>query len=1289
MRENFPNRKKSGVQVPDTLVTINDVDSYKVLDAPNIDWDEYLMKWTNLVYKFKSDGNLTPEDGENPLNNKDDWYTPHAEFNGGTKPDWTNGVIKESDQVLDMIDYLMWRIANIDYFCDNWNLRDSKKASVYICCQSDKVNYPDFNWANVDGISSSDFLGAYLKAKLNDLAIEVKLLPSISASVISTTLRDPGYNFSTLIKADLVANNYYGNTFYFLSTSNGNLSIDNKSSNIDGNDDVEGQKIVPVILPNTEMLNTINDPTGDSINNGERYYVVEFPIEVYGTTSWFYNAQSMLNAIYTNMNSTIKNGATGDIPSKTNLNDYYIDQKEETYSFSIRQNPSQINGVQYGESVTGVRLHVFKSDINVSLKIGDMTDNVSISFYNEALNETTGNKYAITIIPSCSDFSLLNESTYKDYGLFPYFFITDKNHNRQSLSDGAGFTYGGNNEFNSFTSKYGEVRYENGGYYYIPPVESNFNLTSQEELDGKEILIHCFLYYKDGTDSSGNHPRVRAFTPGYTTIKVLLRKREQNRIIFLGRAASRPKAYRYSRTAKTYQQYSCPVANAIDGSSIFIDPDRIYYASDSEHFDYAVKDLYFDPAAFPTNNSQETPSTILINDIVTNIATSVWSDNIKVDFLGVRGQNSMNDNLGVYDTTNMNFKLYSLDANGDKDVNTFIQKEIKQERFYRLGYNNGYFDYVDDSSVFDYDIDLSEQFTKKADNVTENFLSVSKLLNNVKYNSLGTANNQTKYGRGADVNLIIHKSNADKYSIEFCNSSAVFDNENGLVSSSNLPTITNTMNGNDIQYSGKIYNADTDYYYLVFKIYCTDQVEEQGGKTFTKCEAYYFVRILRNKKQFLLSFEENKTINYTLTANDQNIYSMKTITRSPIYLNRLLTSNAFINNKDMLGKQYWYFYGTNPDELTSNTWNNKIVSIDNSFDYYPDGVTKNTKAKTEDYIYIFNEGDKYKYNASGYSSKVINTNPNYINSENDLYIDLSSNSERTVKHIDETTSGPFIYINKLMRMEDVLPTSDTDDPFVRVESSSININVGVIVGNSNKYERVKSSGYGSINISKRIYDITLYKKLTLANNTIYNEFISTNTNPLELMYISNDPAADENNPESENYDANTCLFNNANQQTTPYASMMHSKVWSNAHSFDNSSDAEDKSKILILYLCSNELGNTNNVIGTGDPLIMDNQGKFQFNNNVDINTSIRLDNLNTQQWIIDSNFIPFNSFIPNKIATAHLVAPSGSSQSDYNGNIIFYGTDYTTNPIAARFIIDSDDCGVYDQKNIVHYFVVK
>ena len=75
----FPNKKTDGVQVPNTLITVNNTPDYKVLDAPNIDWDAYQMDWPKSVYKFAS-GERNSDDEESKQNNAIDWYTPGVKF---------------------------------------------------------------------------------------------------------------------------------------------------------------------------------------------------------------------------------------------------------------------------------------------------------------------------------------------------------------------------------------------------------------------------------------------------------------------------------------------------------------------------------------------------------------------------------------------------------------------------------------------------------------------------------------------------------------------------------------------------------------------------------------------------------------------------------------------------------------------------------------------------------------------------------------------------------------------------------------------------------------------------------------------------------------------------------------------------------------------------------------------------------------------------------------------------------------------------------------------------------
>jgi hypothetical protein len=99
---------KDGIEIPDKLVTINGATNYHLLDAINLNWNGVAIPWATKITKWGGAGDL---------------YEPNYEYN---KPDtnkggWIDGTIKETEDVADILNYLIYRVISHDFFMDHWN----------------------------------------------------------------------------------------------------------------------------------------------------------------------------------------------------------------------------------------------------------------------------------------------------------------------------------------------------------------------------------------------------------------------------------------------------------------------------------------------------------------------------------------------------------------------------------------------------------------------------------------------------------------------------------------------------------------------------------------------------------------------------------------------------------------------------------------------------------------------------------------------------------------------------------------------------------------------------------------------------------------------------------------------------------------------------------------------------------------------------------------------------------------------------------------------------------------
>ena len=121
-----------GIQIPEKLVTINGNLHYHLMDATNVDWDQIKIPWATKITKWGSSGYVVDQDtgdlvldenGDPILVHNSDMYNPSYNYN---KPQnsWERGSIRESEEVADILNYLIYRVISLDYFMDHWDERN-------------------------------------------------------------------------------------------------------------------------------------------------------------------------------------------------------------------------------------------------------------------------------------------------------------------------------------------------------------------------------------------------------------------------------------------------------------------------------------------------------------------------------------------------------------------------------------------------------------------------------------------------------------------------------------------------------------------------------------------------------------------------------------------------------------------------------------------------------------------------------------------------------------------------------------------------------------------------------------------------------------------------------------------------------------------------------------------------------------------------------------------------------------------------------------------------------------
>ena len=1263
----FPNKKTDGVQVPDTLITINNSKDYKVLDAPNIDWDAYQMDWPKSVYKFSS-GERVSDDPESRQNNAIDWYTPGAKFhNSDELPSWKNGLINDSEQVIDMIDYLMWRVANLDYFCDHWNLRDSKKVTLNLVCDKTE-NYTYWinetsafeytgSWYNCmdlisgrpiyqTGLSDGNFYNNhYLKVNSSNSDFNLTLQPSKDNSSY-TLLRQTGYD---KLDSFIQNYNYFGNQYVVFSDSNGSISIE--------------------VTSGTASIEVPENLTPTSANNENTSFVADIDIMVYGTTNYFYPSKSFIPALYDNVLSL------EDDNWKKHSTDYFLDpcfnettgsSQPVTCTMSIKQAPSTVNGVQFGEGLLNLNLNISKVQISCSFGINGNVNasGMAIPFYNDILES---NDYDIIFDIEENDYNISTIDDLIDYGLYPFFFITGEDGSRDTSYR---LNIGDDNVFNSFSSDlYGTISANGNTFTYTPPEEENSY--------DKNIKIYCFLYYKDGNNND-ILPRCRAFEPSMLEFDLTLTAEKNNRIVFLDNDSMPGELLRWNDVEKKYQKSNFLVNiqgknpdGTLDSRSVFIDKTQIHYAGingePSNIVDYAVKDIVIGDPEYGITES------LIINEVNKDIATSLYSDDVKVEFYGLAKQNSLIDrefdfNNGFIKLKGVNMdalkiKMDSEDFIGETDTGEAIPfKYILDDKptNYTLYSEDGYLD-RNENEIRQLNIDTDFNTVKSS-----NFKSVNITNTDFIPQDLNVEI-KTSYGTDSDNPKIcmIGEENGKYTGFVINGSSAMFPKSNGLISSSNCVDNTTTYDSerNEISYNDTIYDADNDYFYYVFRIYCDAGSDvEGGGSVYSAAEAYYFLRVLRNKKEFMLSFRDftfdNNSVMYDFNGNT---YENRSLTRSIIYLNRMLSEQSIANNSDIHGKQWWYIYGTHENDTT--ILNERTLVMNDSYEYRDSNDnTIKKKEKTEDFIRIYNEGEKISVKRD-YSSKEINPLNKLSNTENNWRYDPSG-TEISVGKCYTTDSGidysgAILYVNKLKRKINLYgnyvdENSTTDDIFEYVNNTNFQeIPIGIVIGNSDRYERITANTSGKLNVYKKKYDFELATTRSESNNNL-RTLVSTYSNPKSVKNA-------------------TSLLDDDVIGYDEYISRINSE-----YSYP-------------IYFCSQEFSSNNS------PDLLEAEDKIKIGSGGKILTeiygtrpAIELETNNSSSWLIDDSNGQ-TSIMPtdDPIQLYHYIYydEKGNATQLY-GLIQLFGFETNSTPSKVSFKVHEDGNGIYAEKKFECYFTV-
>lgn len=1026
----------------------------KILEANDIDWNNIPIPYAKNITKWNA-ANIDPEayntvaeyvqkitsSEHNILNNMVDWHDPKfdyltagqygSQWNNNLPslrnlppkdliPEWAKGAnpkITNSRDIIDILNYLLWRVVSIDYFTNYWDHRNATIPEWFIVMGWDSTN---LNSINYEGTSTK--FGNYFLVTSNSLNLNIKLIPSNSVDNINILegLDDLQHNnCKTIYNYYKSVNSLAKNLMYLsiYSSSPARMSL-----------------ISPKQFPDNTFNLSLAQYEDSILYNSKRYYKFKLAgtrsIEIANvkgtgnyraasltdTNSWLYKILTNIND-YEGFDPYVYNCPITFIQTGgPDAHGTVFTETERTFIFNVEKTGNSFapqTSLSFG-TVSGT-LTVLTSDNPVDT-CTTIRNFATIPYYiqDEGNSDEDANKYKISF-----------ELTYgEEYGITPYFFISETNGNN---FDGLDITEPSNNmeldennNFVKYTSpKYGVIRKEDDGYYYIPPEQ-----TKEEDWP---FYINVICYYND-------NEKPRQVKPLFFNFGIKLKARIINRIIFLTANSGNYSLYRNGQLGQ----------HSKEGDGWVMDSEKESNSccnyNSKNNISYCIRTITYEDLF----KDQE----VLVFDRFT---TSYCDDNVNVEYKGfIKSDTSKRD---------INIVANTLTPNINDESNKFNLEKINT---IKLGESK--------NMIHPEDID-DKTFYYCSNNDPENYSidnAIKEFLNNEEYEILennditnvdgafpgliSTGKEQYLSGHTKPINLGNNKT--AQYAFDIKKSTAMFPLLNGII--------------ND---NSTLMDADNDYFYLVFKVSCN--TGQQGTTTqlsYTACLGYYFLKVIRKYKQIeSLSFND-RDIAIEYMAGENGPYSFRLIPRLPIYLNRLFSEDTQKQLIEYDGIFDWGIHGYHDYDENSSAYklNDKVVAI----------IDENTH---EEFIKIFNEGDQYPYKTLDNDDQSQQNYNIACILENRRIIDFSSNDKDIIHKFDGTNSGAILFINKLMKAErdPVSGELDEDAPYSSINADYINIDLYLNIGNSSKYKRYinVNSGINSVMIKKRTYDIDIAERV--------------------------------------------------------------------------------------------------------------------------------------------------------------------------------------------------------------------
>lgn len=1266
----FSNINFGDIDIPGVLKSISwdnneeNPQLLKILEANDIDWADIPIPYAEKITKWNAAsidplsydtvGNYIQKISNSEhsiLNNMIDWHDPKFDYltegqygpnclnnnpelrnvkPGKLIPDWAvsqdggSPKITNSKQLVEILNYLLWRVVSLDYFTNYWDHRNATIPDWFIVMGWDNTNLNSITYPN-----TATKFGNYFLVTSNSLNLNIKLIPSSNNENVNIIegLDDNMHNNCRSIYDYYVQNNSSAKNSMYLSiysSSPARMSL-----------------LSPKQFPqDTFNLNLFQ--YDDSIQyNAKLYYKFKLsgltaiePATVKGTGNYreasLINTNSWLYKILKNINDEegfdpynytcpINIIQTGGPDNSGTV----FTETERTFIFNVEKTENSFDGpLTFGTSASknkGELNGLYKRGTNID-KYNIITDFATIPYYinNDGESDENINKYKISFKLKYGE----------EYGITPYFFISETNGNNFDGLDintpSSNMVLDENNKFVSYTSpKYGTIEKspEDGQYYYIPPQQS----VEEDWL----FYINVICYYND-------NERARQIKPILFSFGIKLKARIINRIIFL---TANPGTYDLYRDGHPNE-----VTKTGDGWVLKSEKETNNFCNHNlkNNISYCVRTITFEDLF-------KDDEVLVFDRFVTSLCNDEFGGrNINVEYKGLINPNTEKRNI------NINTDTLTPDKNINDESNKFRLEKVStiklgdiKNMIHPTDINDKTFYYCSNDDPTNYPI--NDDVKAFLNNDTIEVLEDNDIDNtdNNLFPGLITGNKNDYLSEHIKaINLGGNKTAQYKFDIK--KSTAMFPLLNGIIDN-----------------NGTLMDADNDYFYLVFKISC--KRGQQGTTTqlsYTACLGYYFLKVIRKYKQIeSLSFNDrDREIEYIGGENNQQ-YSFRLIPRIPIYLNRLFSDDTQKQLKEYDGIFEWGIHGYHDyDELSSAyKLNDKVVAISDQDSH-------------EEFIKIFNENEQYPYKLLDSNEQSMQNQNIACKLENMKIVDFSSNVKEIVPKFNGINSGAILFVNKLMKANRD-PISEELYDYSNINADYINIDLYLNIGNSSKYKRYinVNSGINSVMIKKRTYDIDIAERISESGYIRYysiNKYSSTE--PMQIQNITDELA---NNNITR---FSTVLLENA-ESPFKMINKKHLYLYSNEFGGDTNTNIT-ASDFLSLIRDAND---DNFIYNINNKFMYDsvyNNGRYT-NNGINIKLILEDENLNNNNWIVKDTAIPLDN------DKKYFILAMDNTSNNHDRELVLFGLN-NINAGLFDLHICGDTNGIYADSHIKFYIKV-